>query len=77
MSPSTLPSALREGVEAALSRRTARSVEILGVESVTGGCIHETARLSTNLQEDFFSQMGPGLPIGRLCGGGRWPECPT
>ena len=62
MSPSTLPSALREGVEAALSRRTARSVEILGVESVTGGCIHQTARVSTNLQEDFFLKWAEGPP---------------
>ena len=60
MSPSTLPSALREGVEAALSRRTARSVEILGVESVTGGCIHQTARVSTNLHEDFFLKWARG-----------------
>ena len=60
MSPSTLPSALREDVEAALSRRTARSVEILGVESVTGGCIHQTARVSTNLHEDFFLKWARG-----------------
>ena len=62
MSPSTLPSALREGVEAALSHRTARSVEILGVESVTGGSIHQTARVSTNLQEDFFLKWAQGPP---------------
>ncbi len=58
--PSTLPSALREGVEAALSSRAARSVEILGEEPVTGGCIHRTARLSTNLQEDFFLKWARG-----------------
>ena len=52
--PGTLPSALREGVEAALASRVARSVEILGAEPVTGGCIHQTARLSTNLSDDFF-----------------------
>lgn len=53
-SPGTLPSALREGVEAALSNRAARSVEILDTEPVTGGCIHQTVRLSTDLREDFF-----------------------
>ena len=50
----TLPGALRERVEAALSSRGARSVQILGAEPVTGGCIHQTVRLSTNLHEDFF-----------------------
>ncbi|MCH7855153.1 MAG: fructosamine kinase family protein [Gemmatimonadetes bacterium] len=54
MSPSILPTALREGVEAALSSRVGRSVEILGAEPVTGGCIHQTVRISTNLREDFF-----------------------
>ena len=49
-----LPSALRERLEAALSGRAARSVDILGAERVTGGCIHQTARLATNLREDFF-----------------------
>ena len=58
--PSTLPSALREGVEAALSSRAARSVEILGAEPVTGGCIHQTARLSTTLQEDFLLKWAQG-----------------
>ena len=58
--PGTLPGALREGVEAALSRRGARSVEILGAEPVTGGCIHQTARLSTNLQEKFFLKWAKG-----------------
>ena len=47
-------------MEAALSRRVARTVEILGAEPVTGGCIHETAHLSTNLQEDFFLKWAPG-----------------
>ena len=61
-SPRALPSALREGVEAALSQRVARSVEILGAEPMTGGCIHETARLSTNLQEDFFLKWAQGPP---------------
>jgi fructosamine-3-kinase len=42
------------GVEAALSHRAARSVEITAVAPVTGGCIHQTARLSTTLREDFF-----------------------
>jgi fructosamine-3-kinase len=32
----------------------AQSVEILGAERVSGGCIHHTVRLSTNLREDFF-----------------------
>jgi fructosamine-3-kinase len=35
-------------------------VEILGAEPVSGGCIHETARLSTNLQEDFFLKWAKG-----------------
>ena len=56
----TLPGALREGVEAALSSRAAGSVEILGAEPVTGGCIHQTARLSTNLQETFFLKWAKG-----------------
>ncbi len=59
-SPGTLPGALREGVEAALSSRAARSVEILGAEPVTGGCIHQTARLSTDLQDDFFLKWAQG-----------------
>ena len=29
---------------------------------MTGGCIHETARLSTNLQEDFFLKWAQGPP---------------
>ncbi len=49
-----LPRALREGIEAALSKRAARTVDVLGAEPVTGGCIHQTARLATNLREDFF-----------------------
>lgn len=59
-SPGTLPSALKEGVEAALSSRVARSVEILEMAPVTGGCIHQTARLSTNLREDFFLKWAQG-----------------
>ncbi len=59
-SPGTLPGALREGVEAALSSRSARNVEILGAEPVTGGCIHQTACVSTNLQDDFFLKWAPG-----------------
>ncbi len=58
-SSSTLPDTLREGVEAALSSRAGRNVEILGVEPVTGGCIHQTARVSTNLREDFFLKWAP------------------
>ena len=54
VSPVTLSRPLREGVEATLSSRGAGSVEILGAEPVSGGCIHQTARLSTNLQENFF-----------------------
>ncbi len=53
-SSSSLPDTLREGVEAVLSSLAGRSVEILGVEPVTGGCIHQTARVSTNLRQDFF-----------------------
>lgn len=49
-----LPSALRAGAEATLSSRLDKNVEILGAEPVTGGCIHQTARLFTSLQEDFF-----------------------
>ncbi|MCH7890035.1 MAG: fructosamine kinase family protein [Gemmatimonadetes bacterium] len=41
-------------MEATLSSRGAGRVEILGAEPVSGGCIHQTARLSTNLQENFF-----------------------
>ena len=59
-SPSTLPSALRAAVEEALSRRAKRSVEILGAEPVTGGCIHQTARVWTNLPEDFFLKWAQG-----------------
>jgi protein-ribulosamine 3-kinase len=58
----TLPGALRERVEAALSNRGARSVQILGAEPVTGMCIHQTVRLSTNLHEDFFLKW-TGEPI--------------
>lgn len=58
--PGTLTGALREGVEAALSLHRARSVEVLGVEPVTGGCIHQAARLSTNLREDFFLKWTQG-----------------
>jgi fructosamine-3-kinase len=50
----TFPPTLREEVEAALSNRAAQKVEIVDAEPVTGGCIHQTARLSTNLKEDFF-----------------------
>lgn len=57
---STLPSTLRDGVEAVLSSRVARHVEILGTEPVTGGCIHQTVRLSTNLCEDFFLKWARG-----------------
>jgi protein-ribulosamine 3-kinase len=53
-SSGTLPSTLKEAVEAALSSRSAGSVEILETAPVTGGCIHQTARLSTNLRENFF-----------------------
>ncbi len=49
-----LPGPVRKGVEAALSSRFTRSVEILEAAPVTGGCIHQTQRLSTNLHEDFF-----------------------
>ena len=56
----TLPSALKEGVEAALSSRAARSVEIRETAAVTGGCIHQTVRLSTNLLEDFFLKWAKG-----------------
>ncbi len=35
-------------------------MEILGAERVAGGCIHQTARLSTNLQEDFFLKWAKG-----------------
>jgi len=59
-SPSTLPSALRAEVEEALSSRAKRSVEIVGTEPVTGGCIHQTARVSTNLPDDFFLKWAPG-----------------
>lgn len=62
MSLSPLPIALREGVEAALSLRATRSVEILGAEPVSGGCIHQTARVSTNLPEDFFLKWAQGPP---------------
>ena len=62
MLSSTLPSALREGVEAALSSRVGRSVEILGAEPVSGGCIHQTARVWTNVSEDFFLKWSPGPP---------------
>ncbi len=43
-----------------MSHRMARSVEILGAEPVAGGCIYETTRLSTNLQEDFFLKWAQG-----------------
>jgi fructosamine-3-kinase len=35
-------------------------VEILGTEPVSGGCIHQTARLFTNLKEDFFLKWAEG-----------------
>jgi len=47
-------------VEAGLSILLAKNVEILGAEPVSGGCIHQTARLSTNLQEDFFIKWSDG-----------------
>ena len=59
-SPGALPSALKERVEAALSSRVARSVEILETAPVAGGCIHQTARLSTNMGEDFFLKWAQG-----------------
>ena len=59
-SPSTLPNALRAAVEEALSSHAKRSVEILGAEPVTGGCIHQTARVWTNLPEDFFLKWAQG-----------------
>ena len=61
----TLPSALRDRVEAELSSRLAKNVEILGAETVGGGCIHQTARFSTNLREDFFIKWaeGPALDV--------------
>ena len=49
-------------MEAALSSRATRSVEILGAEPVTGGCIHQTARVSTDLREDFFLKWDQGPP---------------
>ena len=59
-SPGALPSALKEPVEAALSSRVARGVEILEAAPVAGGCIHQTARLSTNMDEDFFLKWSQG-----------------
>ena len=59
-SPRTFPSALKGGVEAALSSRAARGVKILELAPVTGGCIHQTMRLSTNLREDFFLKWAQG-----------------
>ena len=59
-SPGALPSALKERVESALSSYVARSVEIIETAPVTGVCIHQTARLSTNLREDFFLKWAQG-----------------
>ena len=47
-------------MESALSSYVARNVEILETAPVTGGCIHQTARLSTNLREDFFLKWAQG-----------------
>ncbi len=55
----TLPRKLLEDAETALSNHVAHRVEIVGAERVTGGCIHQTARLSTNLPEDFFIKWAP------------------
>lgn len=43
-----------------MSHRVARSVKILEAKPVTGGCIHQTVRLSTNLREDFFLKWALG-----------------
>lgn len=59
-SPGTFPGPLKDGVEAALSSRAARSVKIVESTPVTGGCIHQTVRLSTNLREDFFLKWAKG-----------------
>ena len=59
-SAGALPNALKERVEAALSNRVARNVEILETAPVAGGCIHQTARLSTNMDEDFFLKWAQG-----------------
>jgi protein-ribulosamine 3-kinase len=55
-----LPNALKERVEDVLSNRVARTVEILETAPVAGGCIHQTARLSTNTGEDFFLKWTQG-----------------
>jgi len=47
-------------VEGVLADRAARSVQILDVQPVSGGCIHRTVRLSTNLSEDFFLKWATG-----------------
>ncbi len=55
-----LPGTVQEGAEAVLSSRVGRGVEILGAEHVSGGCIHQAARLSTNGGEDFFLKWAQG-----------------
>ena len=82
----SLPSDLRTSIERHLTDSAGRSVEVIDVAPMTGGCIHHTIVLSTNLGESFFLKWSsdPGTDafvaeadgLGALSGSGgpRVPE---
>ncbi len=63
----TLPTRLREEVEAALTDHAGRSVRIASAQAVGGGCVSPVARVDTRGGERFFLKWSaPGHPAGLL-----------
>ena len=54
-----LPSDLRISVQRYLTDSAGRSVEVVDLAPMTGGCIHNTLVLSTNLGDRFFLKWSP------------------
>jgi len=54
-----LPPDLRASVQRRLTESSGRAVEVLEASPMTGGCIHRSVRLSTDMGESFFLKWSP------------------
>lgn len=65
---SGLPQDVRLGVEAALERRSGRTVRIVSAYPLGGGCINPSRRIEAESGEAFFLKWNPSLPLEHFVG---------
>ena len=54
-----LPPNLKASIQRCLTESSGRAVEVLEASPMTGGCIHRSVRLSTDMGESFFLKWSP------------------